>query len=149
MARHNLPFDKVPRVVYTYFTQEGEKRAIIINRDLDDLPYWFSAEQAMLEPRTPLAVRTLLFNNMVATNKRESFRQYATHVHLHTTQTGLTFMEIRLTVEGAKFIMADLRGMQAAQKKILYDCLHVAADKVFDAFTPRLRDALTFLGLKP
>ena len=103
----------------------------------------------MLEPRTPTPVRTLLFNNMVATNKHEAFRHYATSVQLYTTNKGLTFMEVRLTVDGAKFILVDLRGMQSAQKKVLYDPMHVAAEKLFATFTPRLQDALTLLKLQP
>lgn len=149
MARHNLKLDELPRVVYTYFTSDGEKRALVINRDLDDMPYWYGAEEALFSPRTPVAVRTLLFNNHIASNKKEAFRPYASHVLMHTTNNGLTFIEVVLTMEGAKFIMSDLRKMQPENKKILYSTLGVAADKLFAAFTPRLQDALAFIGLRP
>ena len=149
MARHDLPLSELPRVLYTFKTQEGDKRVIVINRDLDDLPYWYTVQEEMFEAQTPSAVRTYLFNANVASNKREGMRRYASHVERHTTNNGQTFLEVQLTIEGAKFIMQDLRGAQNEKKKIMYDNMHVAADKLFATFSAPLKDALTFLGLRP
>ena len=149
MARHNLKLDELPKVVYTFFTSDGEKRALVINRDLDDLPYWFGAEEALISPRTPVPVRTLLFNNHIASHAQGPFRPYASRVIMHTTNNGQTFVEIVLTMEGVKFIWSELRKMQPESKKLLYSTVGIAADKLFASFSANLQDALAFIGLRP
>lgn len=149
MAQHNRPMSDVPRVLYTFITQDEETKALVIDRDLDDLAYWFNAEEALLLPGTPTQVRTLLFNNLVSRNVRQGYKLYAHAVEMHTTNDGYTFLEVKLTVEGYQFVTEKLRGMQSAQKKVVYDTMHVAADKLFASFTPELKSALLKLGLRP
>lgn len=149
MAQHNRPMSEVPRVLYTFITEDDETKALVIDRDLDDLAYWFGAEEALLLPGTPTAVRTLLFNNLVSRNVREGYKLYANAVQMHTTNDGMSFLEVKLTLEGYQFVTNKLRAMQSAQKKIVYSTMQVAADKLFDSFTPELKAALLKLGLRP
>ena len=151
MAQHDLKLDELPKVVFTFVTDEGEMNALVINRNLSDIPYWFKADTALLMPSTPKTVRTLLFNQHIAAHAKDepAHSAYAKRVELRYTENGMHFFEVELTQAGALFVTDKLCSMQAQSKKVVYDTMANVAPDVFGCFSPELQSALLTIGLRP
>ena len=144
----------VPKVLYTFENHNGDRLALAIRKNLDEVPNRGYIKPPMLHPRTPDAVRTLLYNELA---NRVRVRMYerltmATKVLLHTLPNGDSFFEVQLTDQGRKYL-EDYYTNESHYYTFTsydhYDPSGIGAKQLFKVFQPPLREALTFIGMRP
>lgn len=118
---------------------------LAVKEDLDTVFYPDKLPEAAYNPQTPVAVRTMLFNQQFHSNKPKSF---VAKVVLHTTPEGLKFFEVHLTPEGEVYVRARYSGgMYQAQTYLMFDPL-----AGLPAGKPKLKHdllcAMHYLGLQ-
>lgn len=146
-----IPLADIPRVLYTYEADDGTRVSLVVKDDLHVVPNHGALKPAMLNPRTPTLVMTMLYNELA--NKVRTSRDRLTvakSVALRTTPEGLTFYEVDLTKEGFEYIKSqNVRGgyYYYHPEYVVFDPKTRGARRMFNAFPKRLKDALRFCGL--
>lgn len=147
-------FGMLPKVVYTYHNEHGDRLALVIKNDLDDIPNKYSIKPEMLNPQTPEAVRTMLFNELANRIRQRMYERLtiATRVILHTMPDGAHFLEVLLTDQG-KTYLEDYNTNESHYYSWTsyerYDPSSMSAGRLWGRFTKPLKKVLSYLGMKP
>ena len=143
---HGLIPDDIPPAMYVYEDKTGNTHVLAVYENLSTPLNFDSVLPEMLLPQTPSRVRALLFNKLFFTRERKT---YVRDVHLHTTPSGLTFFEVRLSKAGFEYMKVKHSG----------GMYHPETYTAFDPYAPwptsgkkpkpPLMEAMSYLGMTP
>lgn len=145
---------RLPKVLYTFENDHGDRLALVIKNDLDDIPNKYSIKPAMLHPQTPEAVRTMLYNELANRIRQRMYEKLtiAKRVTLHTMPNGDSFLEVQLTDKG-KTYLEDYNTNNSHYYTWTtyerYDPNAISAGMFWKRFSAPLKVVLTYLGMKP
>lgn len=150
MTAAKLPLG-MPRILYTFAGPNGGRHALAVDDNLAPMPNAYGVEEAMLNPRTPLAVRTMLFNKLINRVRPVYERVDAAEaVHLRHLRDGTAFLEVRLSPKGlehVKQLHTRKTGYYPIPDYELFDPTAPDAARKYAKFTKPLKRALAKIGL--
>jgi len=137
-------------ILYTY-SQDGQKHALIVQNDLAPIPNGHAVKEAMLNSRTPLAVRTMLFNDLVNRIRPMAERgAVAENVFFRHTADGFTFLEVELSPDGLDYTKKQhirRAGYYPIPNYVLFDPNAQNALLLYRKFSKPLKKALALVGI--
>lgn len=138
-------------VLYTYKDAVGQRCALVVQNNLAPLPNAYAVKEAMLNPRTPNLVRTMLFNELANRIRPAAERGIvAENVYLKQTADGFTFLEVELSPAGLEYVKTlhvHRMGYYPMPDYTLFDPNAADAARLYSKFTKPLKRALAMLGL--
>lgn len=148
MSKDIIPLDDQPRVLYLYKGPHDQLMVLAIKQDLACVLNFTATRAPLLAPQTPEPVRRMLYTKQFLQSREK--KVFLERMLLHTTPSGLCFFEVHLTPEGVAYIKARNSG----------GLMHADDYHTFEAYgprptasglkpTPRLEEALNYLGLNP
>ena len=146
--------DGMPRVVYTVMGTEGQVYVMVIQNNLSEVPNRHIAPPALKNPRTPDAIRTLMYNEL-ANRARQNMVERLTlaeFVKQHKLPSGDRFFEVRLTNQGREYLEEYHRhyGYYSYYTDYeYYNPTSTRAPYLYKRFAPALRRALAYMGMRP